>query len=161
MPFQFWSAVAAGLIAGVIMEMPVYMGKGVGVDVKQNIFRTWGTMMGLHGAPGYIAGFVFHEVLSAAIALLYAAFFSAIGVTDNFWLWGAVGAVVHYLIAGVVVGMLPAIHREIPERIPAQGAYYKNYGALDMGTFLMGHLTFGLLVGILYGYFTGGSGAAF
>ncbi len=70
------------------------------------------------------------------------------------------GAIVDYLIAGVVSTLL-AIHREIPEMIPAQGAYYKNYGGLDTSLFLMGHLTFGSLVAILYGYFTGGSGATF
>ncbi|MDP9382686.1 MAG: hypothetical protein M3Q29_21595 [Chloroflexota bacterium] len=38
---------------------------------------------------------------------------------------------------------------------------YKNYGAFDMATFLMGHLSFGLLVGILYALFTRGIQAAF
>jgi len=47
MPFQFWPAVAAGLIAGVIMEMPVYMQKGVGLDVRQNIFRLLNTATAL------------------------------------------------------------------------------------------------------------------
>ncbi len=45
------------------------------------------------------------------------------------------GAIVDYLIAGVVSTLL-AIHREIPEMIPAQGAYYKNYGGLDTSLFL-------------------------
>jgi len=161
MQFQFLPAVLAGLIAGAIMEGPVYLQKGVGLNVKQNIFRTWGRLLGLHGGGGYGAGFLFHQVLSAVIALLYVGFFSAIGVTGGFWLWGLVGAVVHYLIAGVVVGALPSVDPNDPRRVGQQGAYYKNYGVLDMGTFLMGHMSFGLLVGILYGYFTGGINAAF
>jgi hypothetical protein len=161
MGFQVWPAVLAGLIAGAIMEGPVYMQKGVGLDVKQNIFRTWGRMLGLHGGGGYFAGFLFHQVLSVVIALLYAGFFSAIGVTDRLWLWGLLGAAVHYLIAGIVVGVLPSVDPDDPRRVGEQGAYYKNYGMLDVGTFLMGHMSFGLLVGLLYGYFTGGINAAF
>ncbi len=161
MEFQFLPAVIAGLVAGVIMEMPVYLQKAVGLGVKQDIFRTWGAMFRLRGAPMYIVGFLFHEVLAAAIALIYALGFYLVGANDNLWLWGAVGGVVHYLIAGLVVGALPAVHPEIPERIPPQGAYYKKYGALDVVSFMTGHLTFGVLVGIFYGYLTGGIQAAF
>ncbi len=161
MNFQFWPAVLAGLIAGAIMEGPVYIQKGLGLNLKQNIFRTWGRMLGLHGGGGYFAGFLFHQALSAVIALIYAGVFSLLGVRDNLWLWGVLGAAVHYLIAGVVVAALPSVDPDNPRRVGEQGAYYKNYGALDMGTFLMGHMSFGLLVGILYGIFTGGSDAAF
>lgn len=162
MDFEFSPAVWAGLIAGTIMEMPVYLQKAIGLPVKQDIFRTWGTMLKLHGTPGRVAGVLVHELVAAAVALIYAWGFRFIFHADNrLWLWGLVGGVIHYAIAGVVVGMLPAVHPEIPERIPAQGPYYKNYGPLDMVTFLTGHLTFGLLVGILYGLFTGGRGVAF
>jgi hypothetical protein len=56
MLFQFWRPVAAGLIGSIITEMLVYMQKGVSLDVKQNIFPTWGTMMGLHEATGLYCG---------------------------------------------------------------------------------------------------------
>ncbi len=161
MEFQFLPAVIAGLVAGVIMEMPVYLQKAVGLDVKQDIFRTWGAMFKLHGAPMYVVGFLFHEVLSAAIALIYALGFQLVGADGNLWLWGLVGGVVHYLIAGLVIGAMPAMHPEIPDRIAPQGAYYKKYGALDVASFMTGHLTFGVLVGIFYGYLTGGIQAAF
>ncbi len=161
MAFQFWPAVLAGLIAGAIMEGPVYMQKALGLNLKQNIFRTWGRMLGLRGGGGYFAGFLFHQALAAGIALIYAAVFGLLGARDNLWLWGLLGAAVHYLIAGVVVRALPSVDPDDPRRVGEQGAYYKNYGPLDMATFLMGHMSFGLLVGILYGYFTGGSGAAF
>ncbi len=161
MEFQFWPAVLAGLIAGAIMEGPVYMQKALGLNLKQNIFRTWGRMLGLHGGGGYLAGLMFHQVLAAAIALVYAAGFALLGVRDNLWLWGLLGAVIHYLIAGIVVGALPSVDPNDPRRVGEQGAYYKNYGPLDMGTFLMGHMSFGLLVGILYALFTRGIQAAF
>lgn len=40
--FELLPAVLAGLIAGTIMEGPVYAQKALGLPVKQNIFRTWG-----------------------------------------------------------------------------------------------------------------------
>ncbi len=58
--------------------------------------------------------------------------------------------------------VLPSLDPETGE-IGRQGFAYKNYGALDVATSLVGHLSFGVLTGILYGYLhsRGGSGAAF
>ncbi len=47
--------------------------------------------------------------------------------------------------------------------VGAQGFAYKNYGALDVATSFVGHMTFGLVTGVLYGllHSLGGSGVAF
>ncbi len=156
MNFELWPAVLAGLIAGAIMEGPVYLQKLVGLPVKQNIFRTWGTMLGLRGAPGYVAGFLFHEGLAAAIAVVYALFFQLVGADSNLWLWGLVGALVHFTLAGPVVKVLPSTDPETGE-VGKQGFAYKNYGALDVATSFVGHMSFGLLTGVLYGLLHSGS----
>ncbi len=160
--FEFGPAILAGLIAGVIMEGPVYLQKAVGLPVKQNIFRTWGNMFGQRGAAGYGIGIAFHELLAAAIALGYALFFDLLGVDGNLWLWGLVGALVHYTLAGPVVKFIPSIDPDTGE-VGEQGFAYRNYGALDVLTSFVGHMGFGLSVGILYGYLHsgGGSGLAF
>ncbi len=155
-------AIIAGLIAGAVMEGPVYLQKAMGLRVKQNIFRTWGNMFGQRGATGYIIGMLFHELLAAVIAIGYAVFFYLIGVEGNLWLWGLVGALIHYTLAGPVVKLIPSIDPETGE-VGKQGFAYKNYGALDVVTSFVGHMSFGVLTGILYGYFHsgGGSGLAF
>ncbi len=56
MDVEVWPAVLAGLIAGAIMEGPVYGQKALGLPVKQNIFRTWGNLFGLRGPAGYLVG---------------------------------------------------------------------------------------------------------
>lgn len=156
------AAILAGLIAGAVMEGPVYLQKAMGLPVKQNIFRTWGLLFGQRGTSGYITGFVFHQVLAAVIAVLYAVFFRLIGIDGDLWLWGLVGALIHYTLAGPVVAIIPSLNPDTG-LLREQGFAYKNYGALDVGTSFMGHVAFGVLTGILYGYFhsAGGSGLAF
>ena len=155
-------ALLAGFIAGLIMEGPVYMQKALGLPVKQNIFRTWGLLFGQRGTAGYLVGIVFHQLIALFAAVLYAVFFRLIGVDDNLWLWGLVGGVVHYTLAGPVVKLIPSLDPDTGE-IGKQGFAYKNYGTLDVITSLVGHLGFGTVTGILYAYFhsSGGIGTAF
>ena len=157
MNIELVPAILAGLIAGAVMEGPVYLQKALGLPVKQNIFRTWGRMFGLTGTSGYVAGAAFHEALSAAIAVVYAVGFRLLGVEDNLLLWGAIGALVHYTLAGPVVALLPSVDPETNE-VGRQGFAYKNYGKLDVATSFVGHLTFGLLTAALYALFHSGGG---
>ncbi len=159
---QVGAALVAGLIAGAIMEGPVYLQKAVGLPVKQNIFRTWGNMFGLRGGSGYVVGFIFHEVLAAAIAVVYAVFFRLIGVEGSLLLWGVVGALIHFTLAGPVVKILPSIDPETGA-VGQQGFAYRNYGALDVATAFMGHMAFGVLTAVFYAllYPNGGSALLF
>ncbi len=151
-------AILAGLLAGAIMEGPVYLQKAMGLPVKQNIFRTWGNLFGQRGTAGYVVGVVFHELLAAVIAIGYAVFFRLIGVDGNLWLWGLVGALVHYTLAGPVVKVIPSIDPDSGE-VGRQGFAYRNYGALDVATSFVGHMSFGVLTGIFYGLLHSGGGA--
>ncbi|PLS81492.1 hypothetical protein CYG49_01930 [Candidatus Saccharibacteria bacterium] len=154
MIFELLPAILAGFIAGALMEGPVYMQKALGLPVKQNIFRTWGqNLLGVKGDSGYIAGIMFHQVVAVIAAILYALFFQAVGATDNFWLWGLIGGLIHYAIATTVVAKLPSLDPATGV-IGAQGVGYKNYGLLDVVTFMSGHLMFGLLTGVLYAAFS-------
>jgi hypothetical protein len=156
------AAVLAGLIAGAVMEGPVYLQKAMGLPVKQNIFRTWGILFGQRGTAGYIIGFLFHQLIAVVAAILYAVFFNLIGVEGDLWLYGLLGGLIHYALAGPIVAIIPSLNPDTGN-LREQGFAYKNYGALDVVTSLVGHLAFGTLVGILYGYFHsgGGSGLAF
>lgn len=84
------------------------------------------------------------------------------GAGENIGFWGLIGALVHYTLAGPVVALIPSIDPYTGE-VGRQGFAYKNYGTLDVVTSFVGHMAFGVLTGILYGYFHsgGGSGLAF
>ncbi len=160
MQFELIPAVLAGMIAGAIMEGPVYMQKAMGLPLKQNIFRTWGqNLLKIPGGAGYFAGFLFHQGVAVFAAVLYALFFNLIGADDNLLIWGLAGGLIHYMVAGPVVAMLPSTDPETGE-VGRQGFAYKNYGALDVATSFMGHMIFGLSTGALYALFhsQGGSG---
>ncbi|MBW3651724.1 MAG: hypothetical protein KY458_14250, partial [Actinobacteria bacterium] len=149
--FELGAAIVAGLIAGAIMEGPVYLQKALGLPVKQNIFRTWGqNLLRVPGAGGYVAGFFFHQAIAVFAAVLYALFFDLAGVEGNLWLWGLIGALIHLTIAGPVVAIIPSTDPET-EVIGGQGLAYKNYGPLDVATSVVGHLGFGLSMAIFYG----------
>ncbi len=153
-------AILAGLIAGAIMEGPVYLQKALGLPVKQNIFRTWGILFGQRGTAGYVIGFLFHQLLAAGIAVLYAVFFNLIGVGGELWLYGLIGGLVHWTLAGPIVAIIPSLNPDTGN-LREQGFAYKNYGALDVITSLVGHLAFGTLTGIFYGYTHSGGGSNF
>ncbi|MDP9386943.1 MAG: hypothetical protein M3Q48_03190 [Actinomycetota bacterium] len=149
--FELGAAVLAGLIAGVIMEGPVYIQKALGLPVKQNIFRTWGqNLLRVPGAAGYAAGFLFHEVIAVLAAVVYALFFDLVGADGNLWLWGLIGALIHLSIAGPVVAIIPSTDPET-DIVGGQGLAYRKYGALDVATSVVGHLGFGLSMAIFYG----------
>lgn len=163
MEFELGAAVLAGLIAGAIMEGPVYTQKAMGLPVKQNIFRTWGqNLLRVKGAAGYVAGFLFHQGIAVLAAVLYALFFQIVGADNTLWLWGLIGGLIHYALAGPVVAKIPSLD-PATGAVGAQGFAYRNYGALDVATSFMGHLIFGLSMGIFYGllHSMGGSGVVF
>jgi hypothetical protein len=78
------TAIVAGLIAGTLME----------------------------GPAGYFAGFLFHQGIAVFAAILYALFFDIVGADDNLWLWGLIGALIHYALAGPVVAKIPSLDPE-------------------------------------------------
>jgi hypothetical protein len=149
MGIQFWPAVIAGLTGGLVMSALDWMMKPVGMRMDPH--HMWGTMMKMHGAAGYTMGFVVHMVMSAGIALLYAAFFSVVGAEQNLWAWGLLGGAIHWAIAGgMVMPMVPAMHPEIPEEQPRPGMFVKNYGGVDVLGFLTTHLAYGVVVALVY-----------
>lgn len=91
-----------------------------------------------------------HLMISALIAILYAWAFAAIWGYSS-WLLGLLGGFIHWVIGGAVLPMMDGINPCVKDgRIRGFGAYGKNYGAMMVAGFLMGHLLYGAIVGWLY-----------
>jgi hypothetical protein len=142
-------AIVAGLVGGLAMTVLAWLVRLTGLQMNAEMML--GSMVS--SAPGlgtWLIGFMMHMVISALIALAYAWGFERVthraGVTV-----GLGFAVIHVIIAGVVMAVIPAIHPMIPERMPAPGAYLSNMGATFVALFVLEHLLYGAIVGAMYG----------
>ncbi len=152
MPLDPWAAAGAGLIAGLLMESPAYLQRALCRPLRQDVFAESGLLLGVRGRAQRWVGYLGHAGLSVLIALLYATFFHAVGAAEHVLAWGALGGLVHFAIGGLVVAVAfpvvdPPSVRAGTRRL---GFAYARYGSRDVLTFLGGHLTFGLLLGLLY-----------
>ena len=110
------------------MSVLLAFGRAMGMPAKLEMML--GTMMGM--APGiitWIIGFMMHLIISGLIALLYALGFEYIAHRSG-WAVGAAFSIIHILIAGPFIGMMPAMHPMVPEQMPAPGAFMSN---IEMG----------------------------
>jgi membrane-bound metal-dependent hydrolase YbcI (DUF457 family) len=98
-----------------------------------------------------------HVLVSALVGVVYAFGFQLVGSSDRLWLWGLLGAVIHSVIAGLIIGFSPPMYRE--ETSPRPGLFARNFGATDVIGFVAGHLVYGLTVGIAYAFMHTGGGA--
>ena len=133
------------------VEAPVYLKRAAGLGVHQDVFAEGGTLLRAPARIRRLVGWLGHGLLAAVIAWHYAAFFDVVGAQERLWLWGVLGGASH-AVGGIVVGVFPTIE---PSATPAgsHGVFYRNYGRLDVLTFLSGHVLFGALVGALYALF--------
>lgn len=146
------AAAVAGLIAGVLMEVPAYCQRGLHRPLRQDVFAEGGQLLGVVGKAQRPVGYLGHATLSVLIALLYAVFFKAVGAAEHFLAWGAFGGLVHFTIGGLVVAaVFPVVDRaSAAAGLRRVGFAYTCYGRRDTVTFFVGHLSFGLLLGVLY-----------
>jgi hypothetical protein len=146
---KVFKALFAGVVAGLAMTGLGWLARAVGLELNAEMML--GTMLGY--APGentWLIGLGLHLAISAVIALLYAAAFEVVahraGAAAGFSF-----SIVHVLIAGLFMALMPALHPMIPEQMPAPGAFLVNMGAPNVMLFIVEHLMYGTLVGALYG----------
>ena len=160
MSFELWPAVVAGTAAGLAMLLFRAVLRLLGVDLKLSMPRMWGTMIKAHGVVGRVAGVAIHLLASAAIGVFYAWVMARAGAADMLWLWGVFGGALHWIAAGLFMIVVPPLHPEVPERLPAPGPFLVNYGQTDMVALLAGHLLYGVLTAVIYAYLHTDGGAA-
>lgn len=141
-------AFLAGVVGGAVMSAMMAVARAMGMEAKLELLL--GTMLGIEPGPtAWIIGFGMHLVISGLIALLYALGFEYVTHRAG-WLIGAAFAIIHILIGGVFMGMVPMMHPQVPGELSPPGAFMSNLGVMGVMAFVMLHLIYGAIVGTMY-----------
>lgn len=143
----FGVAFGAGVVGSLAMTILMALVRGFRLSAL-NFEMVLGTL--LNGTPGpgaWSLGWIWHLVNGGVFALLYAAAFRATGR------WGAgagaVFGIFHWVIAGIVLGLLPMFHPLIPAVMAPPGYFALDLGAGAFIILLAEHLIYGAIVGAL------------
>lgn len=140
-------AVIAGVVASLVFSMVLAVAPKMGMP-KMDIVSLLGSMF---GKPNQALGWMMHLMMGIVFALIYAFLWSN-GIGAAIWTGGLVFGAVHWLIVGMVMGMIPMMHVGIKSgAVQAPGLWMTNNGGLMafMGG-LVGHIIFGIVVALVY-----------
>ena len=140
-------AFVAGVVGGVVMSIFLAMARFMGMPANLEMIE--GTMLMDPGPVAWILGFVMHLVLSGLIALVYAWGFEHVTHRAG-WLVGAGFGILHAIIAGMVMGMMPMIHPRMPSPVMPPGAFMSHLGLMGPIAVFMLHMIYGAVVGRMY-----------
>lgn len=143
------AAFLAGVIAGAAMTIIMAVARLAGMRIHFEMML--GTMLG--GEPSiakWAVGLIIHVTLSGMIALFYGFGFEHLTHRAGA-LVGIAFSTLHAAAAGIVIGFVPNLNPIIPEIMPAPGFFMFNGGAAYVATFVLLHLVYGAVVGVMYG----------
>jgi len=144
-------AVIAGVVGTAVISMLMAMGPKMGMP-KMAIWEMLGSMFNKDGNNGL--GWIVHFMMGVIFAIIYAVLWNA-GIGSATVGSGLIFGVVHFLIAGVMMGGMPMMHAGIKAgTVSTPGVYMLNNGGMKsfMGG-LIGHIIFGVVVALVYGLF--------
>ena len=147
---SYGRAFGAGVVGGIVMSIGLAMGRAMGMS-GANLEMMLGTMPGFQPSGGvWLLGFMMHLMISGAIALIYAWGFEHVTHKAGAVVGTGFG-VIHAIIGGMAMGMMPLIHPLIPEQMPAPGAFMSSMGMMGVMAEIVLHMIYGATVGALYG----------
>lgn len=142
-----FGAVVAGLVGTAIFSMVLMMAPRMGMP-KMDIVAMLSTMFGKENP---VLGWMLHLMMGVIFALIYAFLWSR-GILAPTWQGGLVFGAAHWLVVGMVMGMIPMMHVGIRSgAVKAPGLWMTNDGgAMAFIGGLVGHMIFGLVVALVY-----------
>ena len=141
------SAVISGILGTFAISMVMAVAPMMGMP-KMNIVDMLSTMF---GKSNLVLGWMMHLMMGAVFALIYA-FLWSIGIGSAGWLSGLIFGAAHWLVVGLIMGVIPIMHAGIKNGdVEAPGLWMTNQGGtLSFIGGLMGHMVFGLVVALVY-----------
>lgn len=145
-------AIVAGVVGTAVISVMMALGPRMGMP-KMAIWEMLGSMFNKDGNNGL--GWVLHFVLGAIFAIVYAALWNA-GIGSASVGSGLVFGVVHFLIAGIMMGAMPMMHAGIKAgTVQSPGVLMLNSGVMGFMGGLIGHAIYGIVVALVYSFFIG------
>lgn len=138
----------AGLIGGVVLTIGMVIMRAVEAT-PINFELALGSLMTRSFDPmTWILGFAAHLFISGAIGIFYAKAFEAVnrfgaGV-------GIVFGLLHWMVSGLVMGMVPEMFSMVPELFGVPGYFGIQFGGFTAAGIGLLHLLFGAVEGTLY-----------
>jgi len=144
-------AIVAGLVGTIIISMVMMMAPKMGMP-KMAIWEMLGAMFSPDG--NVALGWAMHLMMGIVFGLIYAALWAA-GLGSVSVVSGLIFGIVHWLVAGLMMGGMPMMHAGIKAgAVSAPGVFMlKNGGLMGFMGGLMGHAIFGVVVALVYGLF--------
>lgn len=156
---DFSSKIAgAGILAGLLMTLFLALCRALGFTVLNIEMGLGGIITRTIGTGTWILGFIFHLLIAASITTLYVKGFKFLGRVG--WLPGFALAPLHWTAIGLLMGILPQVHKMIkffpvashtltsPE-ILRPGYFGSSLGLGTVFSLLVAHLIYGTVVGTL------------
>ncbi len=152
MDYNVGAAIGAGLVGTAVMTVVLYMGIAMMPrQMTMNLLYMLGTMITRNKGAAYVVGAMLHTMMGIIFALIHTGIYQGIGLESGLAGWGLLFGFAHWLVLGVGIGMVGVMHplmRSGEMQVP--GVFIKNHPAMTVMGFLMLHLLYGLLVGVLY-----------
>lgn len=142
-------AFLAGVVGGIVMSLLMWIARTM-MGMPINLEMMMGTMVTDPGTTAWVIGLVIHLMLSGAIALVYAWGFENVTHRSG-WLTGVGFSVIHIVVAGLFMGMIPMMHPRMPDPISPPGAFLSNMGMMGIVAEVVLHMIYGAIVGAMYG----------
>jgi hypothetical protein len=152
--YDIAAAIGVGLIGGLAMVVPLYMGRAMMPEhMRMDLLLLLGTMMpvSLSKPMAYMNGAMMHAGASIIFAFAHVGVFVATDIDSDFAAWGLLFGAVHWLLSGMMMGMMPIMHPLVRRgEMENPGPFAMSMGMMTATGFLMLHLLFGVVVGVLY-----------
>ena len=144
------AAIIAGIVGTAALSMVMAMAPKMGMP-KMDIVGMLGTMFGKFNST---LGWMMHFVNGIIFAIIYAFLWNS-GIGSATLVGGLIFGAVHWLITGMIMGMVPMMHVGVKNGdVEAPGMWMtKQGGMMAFVGGLIGHLIFGLVVVLVYNLF--------
>jgi hypothetical protein len=145
---DFAHASFAGVVAGSVIAILFAIGRSGGLAAHSELML--GTLVVRSPSLAWLTGATMCIVTFGVVGVFYATGFEYVTLRAGF-VAGAGLAIVHTLISGLALAVLPIVHPLMRARISNEpGIFKSNLGTFDVCAFVALHLLYGALVGLLY-----------